>query len=75
MMLIVWLVVGIGSLLLLAILGYGLFGHAKRLLNAVKDAQSSVAPEVAELTQGIQRAQAMRMHDGTDTTRGLGRHA
>ncbi len=75
MMLTVWLVVGIGAVLLLAILGYGLWGHAKRLLNAVKDAQASVAPQVVELTQGIQRAQAMRMQNGADTTHGLGRHA
>ncbi|MDQ3733607.1 MAG: hypothetical protein M3400_06345 [Actinomycetota bacterium] len=75
MMLTVWLVVGVGALLLLAVLGYGLFGHANRLLHAVKDAQSAVAPQVAELTQGIQRAQATRMHDRADTSRGLGRHA
>jgi len=75
MMLIVWLVVGVGSLLLLAVLGYGLFSQGKRLQKAAKDAQSSVAPQVAELTRGIQRAQTMRMHDGADTTHGLGRHA
>ncbi len=75
MMLIVWLVVGIGSLLLLAVLGFGLFGHGKRLQKAVSDAQAAVAPQVAELTQGIQRAQTLRMHDRTDTSRGLGRHA
>ncbi len=75
MMLIVWLVVGIGSLLLLAILGFGLFGQGRRLQKAVSDAQAAVAPQVAELTQGIQRAQTLRMHDGADTIRGLGRHA
>jgi len=75
MMLIVWLVIGIGSLLLLAVLGFGLFGQGKRLQRAVMDAQSAVAPRVAELTRGIQRAQTMRMHDGADSTHGLGRHA
>jgi len=75
MMLTVWLVVGIGALFLLAVLAYGLFGHANRLRNAVTDAQAAVAPRLAEVSSGIQRAQALRMHDGADTTRGLGRHA
>lgn len=75
MMLIVWLIVGIGAFLLLGILGFGLFGQAKRLHTAVKDAQSAVAPQVAELTSGIQRAQSMRMQNGADTMSGLGRHA
>lgn len=75
MMLIVWLVVGIGALLLLGILGFGLFGQVKRLQAAAQKAQSATAPQVAELTQGIRRAQSMRMYDGADTTRGLGRHA
>lgn len=75
MMLIVWLVIGFGSLLLLAILGFGLWGHVKRLLKAVSDAQAAVAPQVAELTRGIQQAQALRTHDGADSMSGLGRHA
>lgn len=75
MVLTIWLVVGIGALLLLAVLAYGLFGQANRLRTAVTDAQAAVAPQVAEVTTGIQRAQALRMHDGADTTRGLGRHA
>jgi hypothetical protein len=72
---IVWIVVGTGALLLLAVLGYGLFGHLKRLRFALGDAQGAVAPQVQALTQGIRRAQTLRMQDGTETTRGLGRHA
>jgi len=75
MMLTVWLVLGIGALLLLAVIGYGLFGHVKRLLDAVGDTRTALAPEVAELTQGIQRAQTLRMQGGADVTRGHGRHA
>lgn len=72
---IVWLVVGVGVLLLVAVLGYGLFGHLKRARTAVGQAQSALGPQVSELTQGIRRAQALRMQDGAETTRGLGRHA
>jgi len=75
MMLVVWLIVGIGSLLLLAVLGYALFGQFKRLGNALTDAQSAVAPQVAALSEGIRRAQMLRMQDGSDTNRGHGRHA
>lgn len=75
MMLIVWLVVGVGAVLFLAVLGFGLFGQLKRLRNAVADAQTAVAPHLEEITQGIRRAQTLRMSDGTETTRGHGRHA
>lgn len=75
MMQIVWIVVGVGVLLLLAVLGYGLLGHLKRLKGALGDAQSSVAPQMQELTQGIRRAQALRMQNETHRTRGHGRHA
>ncbi len=72
---IVWIVVGVGALLLLAVLGYGLFGHLKRLQGAVNQARSSVAPQVEELSQGIRRAQRLRMPNDADRTRGHGRHA
>lgn len=75
MMLVVWVVVGVGALLLLAILGYGLFGQLKRLLAAIGDLQTSAAPEVAELTQGIRRAQSLRRQDGAARTWGHGQHA
>lgn len=75
MMLIVWLVVAGAAVLLLAVLGYGLFGQFKRLRNAVADAQTEMAPHLGEITQGIRRAQTMRMFDGADTTHGHGRHA
>ena len=75
MMLIVWLVVGIGAVLLLAVLGFGLYIQLKRLRDAVAKAQTAVAPRVEEITQGIRRAQTLRMLDGTETTRGHGRHA
>lgn len=75
MMLIVWLAVGIGALLFLAVIGYGLFGHVKRLRRALGDAQTAAAPQVEELSQGIRRAQTLRSQDGADTTRGPGRHA
>jgi len=78
-MLIVWLAVGLAALLLLAVLGYGLFGHLKRLRQAVADAQTAVRPELEELTVGIRRAQSLRMQDAerdaADATRGHERHA
>ncbi len=75
MMLIVWIAVGVGALLFLAVLAFGLFGQVKRLLNAFTDAQTAVAPHVEELSQGIRRAQTLRMQIGTESTRGHGRHA
>jgi len=75
MMLIVWIAVGVGATLFLAVLAFGLFGQSRRLLEAFAEAQTSVAPQVAELTQGIRRAQTLRMHDGAETARGHGRHA
>jgi hypothetical protein len=74
-MLTVWLVVAIGAVLLLAVLGFGLYGQGRRLQKALGDAQAAVAPQIAELNQGIRRAQALRMPDGADTTHGHGRHA
>ncbi len=74
-MLIVWLTVGIGSLLVLGILAFGLFGQVKRLRTAVNDAQSALAPQVDESARGIQRAQALRTHAGVDTKHGVDRHA
>lgn len=75
MLQVVWIVVGIGVLLLLAVLGYGLFGQLKRLRSAITDAQAAAAARVPELIQGIRRAQRLRMQDGTDPSRGTGRHA
>lgn len=91
MMLIVWIVVGAAALLYLAVLGFGLFGQVKRLLDAFADARSAVAPDVAELNEGIRKAQTLRMQsaeqqgaspsprlvgvDPVETTRGYGRHA
>ena len=49
--LIVWLAVGGLSLLLLAILGYGLFSQFRRLQRAVESAQAELAPVV----EGLQR--------------------
>jgi len=72
---IVWIVVGVGALLFLAVLGFGLFGQVKRLLDAFADAQTAMAPHVEELTDGIRRAQTLRNQLGTETTRGHGRHA
>lgn len=74
-MLTVWLTVGIGSLLVLGILAFGLFGQVKRLRKAVNDVQSALAPQAAELTRGIQRGQALRTHAGVDTKHGVDRHA
>ncbi|MDQ4039707.1 MAG: hypothetical protein M3313_15480 [Actinomycetota bacterium] len=75
MMLTVWIAVGVGALLFLAVLGFGLFGQVKRLRTAFADAQTAVGPHVQELTEGIRRAQTLRMQAGTETTRGHGRHA
>lgn len=75
MILIVWLVVGIGAFLVLAVLGYGLFGHLKRLRRAVSGAQTEMVPRAEDLFEGIRTAQALRMHDGADATRGHHRHA
>lgn len=74
-MLIVWLIVGIGSLLVLGIVSFGLFGQVKRLRTAVNGAQSALAPPADELARGIQRAQALRTHHGVDTKQGVDRHA
>lgn len=74
-MMVVWIAVGVGALLLLSVLGYGLFGQGKRLKGAISDAQTAVGPQVAELARGIQRAQALRMQDVSDKTHGHGRHA
>ncbi|MGI8723463.1 MAG: hypothetical protein ACR2JG_14730 [Geodermatophilaceae bacterium] len=75
MMLVVWIVVGVGALLVLAVLGYGLFGHLTRLRGAASNAQISVTPQVQELTQGIRRAQTLRMQNEADRPRGHGGHA
>lgn len=56
----VWLAVGIVSLVLLAILGYGLFSQFTRLRKAVEAAQGELAPKIATLQpdtpQGRHRA-------------------
>jgi hypothetical protein len=75
MMQVVWIVVGVGALLLLAVLGYGLFAQLKRLRGAIGDMQTSGAPQVAELAEGIRTAQRLRMQDGADRTWGHGQHA
>ncbi|MGI8653437.1 MAG: hypothetical protein ACR2I7_11650 [Geodermatophilaceae bacterium] len=75
MMLVVWIVVGVGAFFVLAVLGYGLFGHLTRLRGAASDAQISVAPQVEDLTQGIRRAQTLRMQNEADRSRGQGGHA
>ena len=75
MMPIVWIVVGVVLLGVLGVLGYGLFGQAARVRHALREAQTGLAPQAAQLTQGIQKARALRMQDGADTTRGHGRHA
>ena len=72
---IVWIVVGVGALLLLAVLGYGLFGHLNRLRSSLADAQTAIAPQVQALTQGIRRAETLRMLNEGETTRGHSRHA
>lgn len=78
MLLIVWLVVGIAALLVVGVLGFGLWGHLGRLRAALRGAQTAVAPQVTALTQGIQRAQALRTSDRTgqvpDREHGTGRH-
>lgn len=74
MMQIVWIVVGIGALLLLGVLGYGLFGQLKRVQGTLSEVQGSVGPRIEELTEGIRRAQSMRTQDA-DRTRGHGQHA
>lgn len=75
MMLIVWLVVGVGALLLLGILGYGLYGQLRRLRGSLLEAQADLAPRTAILSEGIRRAQSLRMNDAVDTTRGHRAHA
>lgn len=75
MMLFVWLGLGVGALLVFSVLGYGLFGHAHRLRVAVAQARRAVLPKAAELTSGIQAAQALRMQDGVNAPPGRGRHA
>jgi heme exporter protein D len=56
----VWLAVGGVSLLVLAILGYGLFSQFTRLRKAVEAAQAELAPMIATLQpdtpQGRHRA-------------------
>jgi hypothetical protein len=56
----VWLAVGGVSLVLLAILGYGLFSQFTRLRKAVETAQGELAPMLATLQpdtpQGRHRA-------------------
>jgi hypothetical protein len=58
--LIVWVAVGGLSLLLLAILGFGLFSQFRRLQKAVERAQADLAPTVDSLRsdapQGRHRA-------------------
>ena len=58
--LIVWLAVGGVSLVVLAILGYGLFSQFRRLQRAVEKAQSEIVPAVEALRpdtpQGRHRA-------------------
>ncbi|HEY6744314.1 MAG TPA: hypothetical protein VI357_01220 [Mycobacteriales bacterium] len=56
----VWLAVGGVSLVVLAILGYGLFSQFRRLGKAVETAQAELAPMIATLQpdtpQGRHRA-------------------
>ena len=56
----VWLAVGGVSLVVLAILGYGLFSQFRRLGKAVEAAQAELAPMIATLQpeppQGRHRA-------------------
>jgi heme exporter protein D len=56
----VWLAVGGVSLVVLAILGYGLFSQFTRLRKAVEGAQAELAPMIATLQpdtpQGRHRA-------------------
>jgi len=47
--LIVWLAVGGVSLVVLAILGYGLFSQFRRLQRAVENAQADLLPVVESL--------------------------
>ena len=58
--LIVWLAVGGVSLVVLAILGYGLFSQFRRLQRAVEEARSELVPAVEALRpdtpQGRHRA-------------------
>ena len=58
--LIVWLAVGGVSLVVLAILGYGLFSQFRRLQRAVEQARSELVPAVEALRpdtpQGRHRA-------------------
>jgi hypothetical protein len=60
LVLIVWLAVGGLSLLLLAILGYGLFSQFRRLEKAVEEAQAELPPAIEALRpqtpQGRHRA-------------------
>ncbi len=51
--LIVWLAVGGLSLLVLAILGYGLFSQFRRLQRAVEKASAELAPELEALRPDI----------------------
>lgn len=62
-MLTIWLIVAVAALLLLGVLGYGLFGQVRRLSAALRTAQSDTAPRVQEISEGIRRAAQPRTPD------------
>lgn len=49
LVLIVWAVAAALALVILAILGYGLYGQVRRLLRAVEEAGADVTPKLAAL--------------------------
>jgi hypothetical protein len=49
LVLIVWAAAAVLALVILAILGYGLYGQVRRLLRAAEEAGRDVTPKVAAL--------------------------
>lgn len=64
MLLIVWIVVPVLALLVLGVLGYGLFGAAGRLDRELRALERDVRPVLAEVQASAERAAAQRADRG-----------
>ncbi|MCZ2839048.1 hypothetical protein [Modestobacter sp. VKM Ac-2985] len=60
MLLIVWIVVPVLALLVLGVLGYGLFGAAGRLDRELRALERDVRPVLAEVQAAAEKAAAQR---------------
>ncbi|MCZ2805653.1 hypothetical protein O2W18_11100 [Modestobacter sp. VKM Ac-2983] len=67
MLLIVWIVVPVLALLVLGVLGYGLFGAAGRLDGELRALERDVRPVLVEVQAAAEKAAAQRAdRSGTD---------